>query len=186
MATPFATASDLAVRLKRPIWDNFPELDQVEQFLADASDLLRAELGWQVYPPATVTVTAQPDAYGHIPLPGSPVGAVVSVTADGQAVHYHLHNGTLHVHAYGLVTVTYTVGYAAPPPDLTAWTCVLAAQMLSRAELGDGGLGGTPASLAVDDVRANFSALQQSGGLAIPERTLHRLRSVYGRTAYVT
>ncbi len=186
MATPFATASDLAVRLKRPMWDELAELDQVEQFLSDASDLLRAELGWQVYPPATVTVTAEPDAYGHIQLPGSPVGAVTSVTVGGQPVTHDVHNGTVHVYSYGLVTVTYTVGYAAPPPDLTAWTCVLAAQMLSRAALGDGGLGGTPASLAIEDVRANFSAQQQSGELGIPERSLHRLRSTYGRTTYVT
>ncbi len=186
MATSFATASDLATRLKRPVWTDPAELAQVDQFLADASDLLREELGWQVYPQSTVTVVAEPDATGHVHLPGSPIGAVVSVTSEGRSAPYDLHNGLLHVYGSGLITVTYTVGYALPPAILEAWTCVLAAQMLARAQLGDGGLGGTPASLAVDDVRANFSAQQQSGELGIPERALHRLRSVYGRTAYVT
>jgi hypothetical protein len=184
MATPFASVTDLTDRGLAVADEN-----QANVFLQDASDLLRSEIGWQVYPPAAVTVTAQPDSYGHITLPGAPISEVTSVVYGGTTLtgdDYTLHNGVLHVVACGLVTVTYVVGYVAPPPDLVSWTCVLAAQMLARSAMADGGLGATPASIAVDDVRVNFSAQQQAGTWGIPERALERLRSAFGATAFVT
>lgn len=185
MANAFATVPDLTDRGLTIADEN-----QAQVFLEDASDLLRGEIGWQVYPQATVTVVAEPDSAGHLYLPGSPIGAITSV-ADSDATvlpaeDYLLHNGMLHVNITGLITVTYTVGYATPPSDLAAWTCVLAAQMLARAALADGGLGATPASLAVDDFRVGFSAQQQAGNLGIPERSLERLRASYGQGAFVT
>ena len=186
MATPFATASDLATRLKVPVWDP-PELNQVDQHLEDASNDLRAEIGWQVYPPTPVTVEAWPDNSGLVALPGSPITGITSVTQDGTALaadRYEWFGGSLRVYAAAATVVTYTVGYTQPPPELVKWTCVLAAQSLARA--ADGDFGGSPASRALADFRISYSEQQQLGELPIPPRVLERLRSTYGRAVYTT
>jgi hypothetical protein len=188
VAIPFATAGDLAARLGRAIWTDSVELEQVETFLADASDLLRAEIGWQVYPPTEVTLVSYPDRSGRVVLSGSPIGGLVSVTdADDVVVDpdgYVFLDGVVHIAALGPLTLTYTVGYEAVPPELVAWTCVVAAQMLARATDGTMILA-TPSSESLGgDYRVSYSTLQQSGDLPIPERVLQRLRSTYGQAVY--
>lgn len=188
MATPFATASDLANRLKVPLWTG-ADLAQVNEHLADASNDLRAEIGWQVYPPVAITVSAYPDDSGHLSLPGTPFVSVTSVVdADGVTLAvndtYSIDHGVVHLSFYGRVTVTYTVGYAAPPPDLLKWTCVIAAQSLARA--ADESLGATPSSEALADYRISYSEQQQLGDLPVPVRVLERLRSAYGQAVYST
>ena len=183
MAQAFATAADLAVRLKRPVWTDADELAQVEQFLADASDDLRGEIGWQVYPPVAVTVPAYPDLRGLIVLPGGPSSVTSVVDADGVTVDaddYEVHDGVLRLHSLGRFAVTYTVGYEAPPTELVKWTCVLTAQYLAASATNHLG-GGTPASETLGaDYRISYSEQQQLGELPIPLRVLERLRSTYG------
>lgn len=186
MATPFATASDLAIRLKVPLWTGV-DLEQVESHLDDASNDLRSEIGWQVYPPITVTVDVTPDWLGQVRLSGSPIGSVTSVTRAGSVVSpgdYEWSGGVLSLHALGTASVTYTVGYTTPPPDLAKWTCVIAAQSLARA--ADESLGATPSSEALADYRISYSEQQQLGDLPVPVRVLERLRSTYGQAVYAT
>ncbi|MGY1773507.1 hypothetical protein [Blastococcus sp. SYSU D00813] len=162
MVAPFATVADLQVRGL-----TVADEEVAEQLLEDASDVLRDEIGWQVYPTAEITVPAVRDHLGRLVVPGVPRSALTEGTA-----------------ADGTPTVTYTVGYTQPPSALVRWTCVLAAQML--AELGDGRLGGgTPASEALAEYRITYSERQQMGDLPIPPRQLERLRSTYGQAVYV-
>lgn len=198
MATPpFATAADLAAR-----GVDVTNAPLVEALLADASELLRGEIGWQVYPAAQVTVTSSGwHPREPIRLPGAPIRAVTAVTIDGTAldpadwvlVDNMLELGPtcwqgwtpLRPGGRGILAVTYTVGYDAPPAELVAWTCVLAAHALAQSTQGLPA-GATPATLAVDDFRVGYSARQQAGELPIPERVLERLRARYGQAAYVT
>jgi hypothetical protein len=186
VAIPFATADDLAVRLNRAVWTDSGELAQVNQFLADASDLLRAEIGWQVYPPVEVAVVAYPDLRGRIHLPGLPRSVTSVVDADGVTMtveDYELLDGVIHLHRLGRFTITYTVGHAAPPVELLRWTCVIAAQLLARAADDDLG-GGTASSESLADYRISYSEQQQLGELPVPQRVLDRLRSAYGSGVY--
>lgn len=162
MVAPFATVADLQARGL-----TVADEDVAGQVLADASDILRDEIGWQVYPPADITVPAARDHLGRLIVPGVPRSALTEGTA-----------------ADGTPTVTYTVGYPQPPAALVRWTCVLAAQML--AEAADDRLGGaTPSSEALADYRISYSERQQMGELPIPQRQLERLRSTYGTAVYV-
>lgn len=165
MATPFATVADLQARGL-----TVADEDVAGQLLEDASDILRDEIGWQVYPPVEITVPATRDAFDprrRLIVPGTPQSTITEGTAP---------DGTL--------TATYTVGYVQPPKALVRWTCVLAAQML--AELADDRLGGgTPASEALAEYRIAYSERQQLGELPIPPRQLERLRSTYGQAVYV-
>lgn len=183
---PFATASDLAARLGVPLWPS-GELERVVWHLEDASDDLRAEIGWQVYPPVAVTVDVEPDSFGRVALVGAPVAEVSSVTQDGTLLtpdRYEWSGGLLRLSAVGTASVTYTVGYATPPADLQKWTCVIAAQSLARA--ADETLGATPSSEALADYRISYSERQQLGELPVPMRVLERLRSIYGQAVYST
>lgn len=203
MAAAFATTSDLTAR---GVTVTNPEM--AGTFLEDASEFLRGEIGWQVYPPAQATISYlngrhSCNAYEmeHVHLPGSPIRAITSVTMVGQTVdpsYYELVNDVLIVGAaywYYVqnvgphwlpvpIVITYRVGYDTAPPELVSWTCIIAAQMLDKAAQGLS-LGATPASLAVDDFKAGFSAQQQSGDMPIPQRVLDRLRDRYGQTVFV-
>jgi len=198
VAEPFATVADLSAR-------GVAVTNQAlaEAMLADASETLRGEIGWQVYPAAEITVVHRRgwrrDLEVH--LPGSPIRGVTQVAINGFVVdpdRWELVDNTLifgvwrpqpHWHLQrpetSIVEITYTVGWDAPPAELTAWTCVLAAQWLDQAARGMP-LGAAPATLAVDDFKVQFSAQQQAGELPIPERVLERLRARYGTSAFVT
>lgn len=198
MAEPFATTADLTAR-------GFTVTNETraQTALQDASDYLRGELGWQVYPVSSVTISVL-DRHrdggrieDHIFLPGHPVREIVSVNFNGVDLdlnHFELVDNVLLIRGslfpvwfagrlpYPTV-VTYTVGYDAPPPELLRWTCVIAADDLAKQAQGI--QGAIPASLAVDDFRAQYSAQQQAGEPAIPARVLERLRATYGQSVYV-
>lgn len=170
MTISFATVGDLAARLKRPVWSDPDERAQVEAFLEDASNDLRGEIGWQVYPAESVTVPASYDRAGRLVVAGLPPGALAEVVRNDD----------------GTVSARYEVGYSQPPSELVRWTCVLAAQMLAEFA-DDETLGGAkPSSEALADWRISYSERQQMGELPIPDRVLQRLRSAYGTTVYVT
>lgn len=198
MAEPFATTADLTAR-------GFTVTDETlaGALLQDASEYLRAELGWQVYPVSTVTIK-EFDRHRdrnrfeeHIFLPGHPVRSVVSVNFNGVDLdldHFELVDNVLLIRGslfpvwfagrlpYPTV-VTYTVGYDTPPPELVSWTCVIAADQLAKR--AQGLQGAVPAAVSVDDFKVQYSAQQQAGEPAIPPRVLERLRGTYGTSVYV-
>jgi len=203
VASSFATVTDLT---DRGVTVANPTMAQA--FLDDASEFLRGEIGWQVYPTGQASIssvhgqhTCKAYEMEHIHLPGSPIRSITSVSMVGQTVdpaYYELVEDVLIVGAaywyYAqnvgphwlpvAITVTYEVGYDIPPPDLVAWTCIIAAQALDKAAQNLS-LGATPATLGVDDFKVGFSAQQQAGELPIPPRVLDRLRSTYGQSVYV-
>lgn len=204
MADPFATVADLASR-----GYTYTVTDAVATAaLEDASDALRDEIGWQVYPTAQASIqylngshTCKAYEMEHVHLPGQPLRSITSVTMVGQTVdpsYYELVNDVLIVGAaywYYVqnvgphwlpvpIVITYEVGYDTPPTELTRWACVIAAQALNQAEQNLSP-GATPASLGVDDFKVAFSAQQQAGELPIPQRVLDRLRSRYGQSVFV-
>lgn len=185
MVAAFATKADLVARG----WSGAASDQRIDQALADASSFLRGEIGWQVYPPATVTHTAR-DWAQVVHLPGAPIRSVTGVVSRGTTLPqsaYELDGTVLHLPYGGTrMTVTYEVGYETPPEELVAWTCVLAADTLARAADPDDTGGARPASESLADWRVTYSKRQQEGEPAIPQRVLERLRATYGTTAYVT
>lgn len=204
MATPFATTADLTSRGYA-----YTVTDSVAgAALEDASDSLRDEIGWQVYPVAQASISYLNGQHScrayemeHVHLPGQPITGITSVTMVGQTVdpsYYELVDDVLIVGAaywYYVqnvgphwlpvpIVITYQVGYATPPAELVRWTCVIAKQWLDQAEQNLSP-GATPAALSVDDFRVQFSAQQQAGDLPVPERVLERLRNRYGQSVFV-
>ena len=83
----FATVDDLEKRLGRTLESG--ERQIAEFALTDATAYLRAVIGAQVSPPATVSVRdilSGGERWVH--LPGSPITDVVSVTVDGAEVDF--------------------------------------------------------------------------------------------------
>lgn len=185
MVAPFASAADLSARG----WSGTASPDRVDEALRNASTFLRAEIGWQVYPPAQVVTTAR-EWTSTVRLSGAPIRRVHSVMAGDRAVDdtaYEVDGALLHLTSGSrAVCVTYDVGYDSAPDELVAWTCVLAADELARAGDPDDAGGARPASESLADWRVTYSRRQQEGDLPIPQRVLDRLRSAYGTTAYVT
>lgn len=192
MAAAFATPDQLAARLGRAVWPvGSVELAQVQALLDDATAHLRELIGWQVSPAVAVSTFLRGSGT-HLPLPGAPVTAISAVTSDGVTLpssSYALEDGSLRWRSGSRpeVTVTYTVGYASPPPDLVSWTCVLASQALSAvAELGALGGGGV-SSIAIDDFRKSWAEGGDRAGFALPARVEEKLRMRYGAGgAFVT
>lgn len=185
MADSFATVGDLRARGVEVGADS-ASVARAEAALADASALLRSEIGWQVYPPAAVSLV-QHGWCGSVSLPGSPVSDV-SVQIAGSSVPaeaWWLDGSTLHLRVHGSdVAVTYSVGYEQAPDELVAWTCVIAADGLSR---DPADAGARPAYESLADWRVGYSARQQAGEAPVPDRVMARLRATYGnQTAYVT
>lgn len=185
MVAPFATATDLVARG----WSGSANAQRVEEALKNASTFLRGEIGWQVYPPAEVVSTSR-DWASSVRLAGAPIRQVRGVTAAGVSVvesDYELDGNLLHLaRGAGRVKVTYDVGYDSAPAELVAWTCILAADELARADDPDDTGGARPASESLADWRVTYSRRQQEGELPIPLRVLERLRATYGSTAFVT
>lgn len=199
MAEPFVTVTDLQARNI-----TYPSDAFALELCEEASDFLRDEIGWQVYPAAQVTIKHRRDRFRdglEVHLPGNPIRSVDLVSIDGMVVDSQrwvlvdnvLIFGVWRIEPYwqlrrpeaSIVEVTYTVGYDSPPPDLMRWARILVADQLDR---NANGLvpGALPATMGVDDFRVGFSARQQAGDLPIPERTLERLRARYGSGTYVT
>lgn len=189
MAAPFATAAALAKRMRRDVWSDPYELAQVEQLLIDASEHLRGIIGWQVSPPVTVSTFVHGVAGPWLHLPGAPVTSATATAADGTTVltGFQPVDGALY-RAAGWpdgITVKYQVGYATPPADLLAWTCVLASQVLVAFE-SSGALGTSGLSyVALDDFRAGWQD-GDTGGFSLPVRVEEQLRARYGSGVYVT
>lgn len=196
MAAPFATVADLSAR-----GITFPSEPLATELCREASDFLRDEIGWQVYPVTPITVVHRRGwrAGTEVHLPGVPIRAVTQVAVDGVVIdpdRWTLVDSTLIFGVWrpephllrpeaSIVEVTYTVGYDIPPAELMRWTRVLVADALSR--IADGlPIGATPASLSVDDFRVQFSTRQQSGEPPVPPRVLERLKATYGPTVFVT
>ena len=180
----FATVDDLEKRLGRTLESG--ERQIAEYALEDATAYLRAVIGAQVSPPATVSVRdilSGGERWVH--LPGSPITDVVSVTVDGAEVDFiHLDNA-VKVRGHSLVEVTYTVGYETVPPELVAWACVLAADVLgSIDDLGALHSGGV-AYVSIDDYRKGWQAGGDSSGFVLPKRVEDALRSRYGQSTHV-
>ena len=186
--TAFATKADLAARLKRavPTVASLEE-SQWDEALDDASAYLRAVIGWQVYPEATVTAAMFGSGGRWLSLPGGAM-SVESVTGDGVPSEWSVIDGALYGDSgtwWGKVTVEYTVGLAAVPDDLKAFTCVVASQVLAvTADLGALSATGV-ASVAIDDYRKAWSQ-GESAGLDLPQRVEDRLRAAYGSGVLTT
>lgn len=185
-AAPFATPEDLAARLGRAVWaPGSVERSQVQVLLADATAHLREVIGWQVSPAVTVTTRVPAGGDNVVRLPGVPVTAVTSITSGGVTIAastYELVDGAVEFTSGRPIgaTITYTVGYTAPPPDLVSWTCVLASQALSAvADLGALGGGGV-STVAIDDFRKSWADGGDGAGFVLPARVEEKLRVRYG------
>lgn len=180
----FATVTDLEERLGRTL--DSTERQVAEFALTDATAYLRGIVGNQVSPPAQVTVRdllTGGEKWVH--LPGAPIVSVESVTVDGDEVDFiHLDNA-VKVRGRSLVEVSYTFGYTEVPPELTAWACVLAADVLSSIEdLGSLHSGGV-SYVSIDDYRKGWQAGGENSGFTLPKRVEDSLRSRYGSSTHV-
>ena len=78
-----------------------------------------------------------------------------------------------------------TVGYETVPPELVAWACVLAADVLGSIEdLGALHSGGV-SYVSIDDYRKGWQAGGDSSGFVLPKRVEDALRSRYGQSTHV-
>jgi|GEM_PF-2453792 len=184
--TCFATVADLQARTK--VTYSGTDIDWVQTLLNDATEHLRDILGWQVYPSATAIYTTKVWAGIFNRLPIQPVISLDSVSIPNTYMTYDVYDGGFESDTNGIATVTFTAGYSAPPPSLTSWCCVLAAQVIDAVTklgmLGNGGL----SSVAIDDFKLVWSQSAENGlgGYTLPDRVVQQLRASYGTTAYVT
>lgn len=174
MMDAFATTDQLGDLLGREFVGD--EAGHASALLEAASDHIRAVVGQDIFPQRQVTFKAWPDAEGRVPLPQQPVVEVSEVTGgfdfDGEAVTAHRRSGP--------VDVTFTYGYATPPPVLVSMTCVLAAQAFKMLELGVGLNAGGLSSVAIDDFRAAFADGGDHTGLTLTARNEALLRERFG------
>lgn len=186
---PFATVDDLQARLGDQL--SAARRAQAAVLLQDASAYLRQAIGWQVYPPARTTLAWHASGTDSLTLPPVPVRPI-EVRAGGAvelSTSWSTATGTLRAlwgAWYGEVLLVADVGYTSPPPDLKAWACVLAAQLLAADEdLGTLSSGGVTAS-AIDDSRTGYTDSGEGVGLSLPGRVLQQLRAAYGGGVHVT
>ena len=173
----FATSEDLGKQLNRTF--DAAEIVWVTDLLETASDYLRSEIGWDMFPVRSTTFTTWPDADGEVPLPQHPVVSVDSVTVDGAPVAFVYQRGILKVAVDSDVDVTFTFGASEAPSDLRMWACVLVSQMLFPLEQQLGMTVGGLSSVAIDDFKVAFADGGDKTGLYLSDRTLGHLRSKY-------
>lgn len=184
---PFATASDLAVRMGVTFTPE--EEAQVELFLDDASHELRAITG-QPINRLTSTVTVWPDGPGRVYLPAVPVISVASVQQDGVDVDYRLRYDELLVPRTCRdepLTVTFTHGWDPIPGELIKYTCVMAAAAYSGNQM-TGSLGPVTGVARRQETIDDYTVIMDgqvsddanASSMSLPERIAARLRSVYG------
>jgi hypothetical protein len=184
--TCFATVADLQARTK--VTYAGADIDWVQTLLNDATEHLRDILGWQVYPSAQVSYTTKVWAGIFNRLPIQPVISLDSISIPNTVISYDAYDGGFESDTNGIATVQFTAGYSVPPPSLTSWACVLAAQVIDAVTklgmLGNGGL----SSVAIDDFKLVWSQSAENGlgGYTLPDRVVQQLRASYGTTAYVT
>lgn len=184
--TCFATVADLQARTK--VIYTGADIDWVQTLLNDATEHLRDILGWRVFPSAQVTYKTKVRAGIFNRLPIQPVQSLDSVIIPATYMTFDEYDGGFETDTNGIATVTFTAGYTAPPPSLTSWCCVLAAQVIDAVTklgmLGNGGL----SSVSIDDFKLVWSQSAENGlgGYTLPERVVQQLQAAYGTTAYVT
>jgi hypothetical protein len=171
--------------------------DVATLLLDDASEYLRGIIGNRVWPAgqSTVTLWAQP-GWQWLDIPITPlvsVDSVVLTPTNPWLLQYLPPTGVLverfdqaiRVCGPAKVTAVITHGFATIPQELTAWACVLAAQVInSLQQLGTFGSGGVT-SLAMEDYKITY----QQGTLdpfALPDRVADNLRSRFGGGPAVT
>lgn len=189
----FATLAQLSTRLGRS-FEAGDDTEQAQAFLDDATAYLQGEMGGQLIEAGTATVTLMVDpSTDRVRLPQWPVSAVNSVELNMVAItDWTLVGGHL-VRAGGWpaiagatharVDVDFDYGLATIPPELTSWTCVLAAGALAQV-----GRAGTLSAAGVASERIDDYAVNYEPGataFALPERVLARLRASYGAGAHV-
>ena len=200
MADSFATIADLQNRgfvMVDARGVQVVDEDVATLLLDDASEYLRGIIGNRVWPAgqSTVTLWAQP-GWQWLDIPITPlvsVDSVVLTPTNPWLLQYLPPTGVLverfdqsiRVCGPAKVTAVITHGFATIPQELTAWTCVLAAQVInSLQQLGTFGSGGVT-SLAMEDYRITY----QQGTLdpfALPDRVADNLRSRFGGGPQVT
>jgi hypothetical protein len=187
--TSFATVADLQARTK--VTYSGADIDWVQTLLNDATEHLRDIVGWQAYPTSQVSYTTKLQAgmFHRFPQHPAVIGTVSYLDASGPVpAAPDVFNGGFVPSKSGIATVTFTAGYSAPPPSLTSWCCVLAAQVIDAVTklgmLGNGGL----SSVSIDDFKLVWSQSAENGlgGYTLPDRVVQQLRASYGTTAYVT
>lgn len=179
--TAFASASDLAARLKRAFTPE--EETWVEFLLEDAAADIRLITG-HVYPSVTATFTAWP-ADGWVDMPQPFVTAISSVQRDGANVSFTRHENSIRVDCDIAVDVTFTYGLATAPQELLALNCVMVSQALTLVENGLGLKIGGLSSVALDDFKVAFADAGEMTGSTIPQITADRLAAVYKSGGYV-
>lgn len=181
MVEAFATADDLAARLKRVFTPE--EEEWVTTLLEDASTYLRTEvIGQIVYPQSEVTFTDWPSAR-RVDLPQFPVVSVAAVERAGEAVTFTLRPGYIILDDWreDPVDVTYTYGYATAPEDLTRLACVLVSSALLTLEQSVGLTAGGLSSLQLDDFKVAWADGGGSSGMVLPEVQAENVRAAFGR-----
>ena len=189
----FATVAQLSTRLGRTFAVG-AETTQAQAMLDDATAYLVGEIGGQLVEAGTAVVTLTVDpSTDRVRLPQWPVSAVNSVELNTVAItDWTLVGGHLvrvggwpavagSTHAR--VDVDFDYGLATVPPELTSWTCVLAAGALAQV-----GRAGTLSAAGVASERIDDYAVNYEPGataFALPERVLTRLRASYGAGAHV-
>lgn len=180
--TAFATADDLAVRMKR----TFTEGDQawVTALLEDAAGVMRGVMRNQVYPSAQSTYLAYPTG-GWVDLPQGFIRSVDAVTRDGDPVRFERVQDSIRVHCDGPVEVTFTYGLDTAPADLIGINCALVSGVILTVENGLGLTAGGTSSVAIDDFKLAFADAGASSGAALTDTTRDYLVQNYGRSAWV-
>ena len=180
----FATVADLEKATKKTFTGQ--DIAWVTELLEQASGHLRTIIGWQVFPPATMTYRTRVKACEFYQLPVQPA-SLVSVVVDGTTVTTDDYDGGFEPERGGTATVTFTAGYSSCPPDLKSWTVVLASQVMDVVTklgmLSSGGL----SSVAIDDFKMVWTQTgENTAGYGIPDAVAVRLKEAYGASAYVT
>ena len=181
----FATYADLEARLNRTF--TLGERAWVSTLLEDASTYLRDDVlgGQQVFPQASSTFTAYPDA-GWIELPQHPVITVTAVTRGGVSIPFTRRDESVRVDSSEACDVTFTYGYQSVPDTFVRWACVLVSQTLIPLELKLGLTLGGLSSVALDDFKVAFASGSESAGMELSQRNIDSLRARYGAQTFVT
>jgi hypothetical protein len=181
----FAAVADLEKATKKSFTGQ--DVAWVTELLEEASAHLRTIIGWQVFPPATMSYRTRLKACEFYPLPVQPSELVGVALTDGTAVGTDTYDGGFEPDKGGTATVTLTAGYSSCPPDLKSWTVVLASQVMDVVTklgmLSSGGL----SSVAIDDFKMVWTQTgENTAGYGIPEAVAVRLKEAYGSSAFVT
>ncbi len=157
--------------------------------LAVASSLVRAAAGGPILEADSTVTLWGLDETSWLPLPGSPVTAVASVTCDAVALDadaYKLIDGSLwRADSWGgcepvEIVVSLTAGLPVVPPHIVQLVCDLA--ILGAAAAPDGAHDPRVVAEKIDDYAVTFAqgAAGVASAMSIPKLTALWLRSQFG------